>query len=340
MSTNVYNVIWADDEYLSLKEDDEIRRYFLKAHIEVLAYVPTSGALRIELEHYKDKVDAVIIDGNFSKSDVDYVEPDDISGLIDTLTFIEKYNIKRDIPFFLYTSKKVFLQEFCKNGELAYFLPYRLIQKGEIEVLTNKIIKDVDHIHSIEHMVNSKYQFLLKKVKEIDEDGAELLHQFLLDEARDRSFDKSVALFNQLRGIMEKLKDKCRDNDIVPQSIKTLNNFKSFFTFNSYYDRNKESYKEYWKGYGDYKPNDNVMPKVLGYTIEKLIDIIQDGSHKNQDLNLGVSEYVQNAHSPFLFRSCLYQVVDLLSWYNKTIEALKNNNLKYPLYSRKQNINN
>lgn len=121
MEVNIYNVIWADDECATLKQDELIRKVFNEKRIEVLEYVPTSTALRNALETYKDEVDAVVVDGNFSKEDVDYLESDDISGLIHTVSFLELYNTKRDIPFFLYTARKILLQDICKNRELDYF---------------------------------------------------------------------------------------------------------------------------------------------------------------------------------------------------------------------------
>lgn len=76
MEVNIYNVIWADDECATLKQDELIRKVFNEKRIEVLEYVPTSTALRNALETYKDEVDAVVVDGNFSKEDVDYLESD------------------------------------------------------------------------------------------------------------------------------------------------------------------------------------------------------------------------------------------------------------------------
>lgn len=333
MSVNVYHVIWADDECDTLKKDSAIRKLFDDKCIEVLKYVPTSEALKDAIECYKDKIDAVIVDGNFSKGEVEYVESNDISGLIHTISFIELFNVKRDIPFFLYTARKILLQEICKNGEIDYFKKTeRLIQKGNIDKLAEKIIKDVDHIHSVEFMVKQKYQPLINIAKNVDEQCAENLHQFLLDEARDKNFDKSVDLFTQLRGIMEQIMEGCKANDIVPREISSLNNFKNFYTYISYKDQKTCQNVSYWKGYSRYKPIDDVMPKAIGFSIEKLIDTIQDGSHKKQDLKLGVSEYVQKAHSPFLFRSCLYQVMDVINWYGKTNEKLINGELHSPLY--------
>ena len=333
MSVNVYNVIWADDECDTLKKDNAIRKLFDDKHIEVLKYVSTSEALKDAIESYKDKIDAVIVDGNFSRVEVEYVESDDISGLIHTISFIELFNVKRDIPFFLYTARKILLQEICKNGELDYFNnTKRLIQKGNIDTLAERITNDVDHIHSVEFMVKKKYQSLINIAKTVDGQSADNLHQFLLDEARDKNFDQSVDLFNQLRGIMEQIMEGCKDNDIVPREIHSLNNFKNFFTYVSYYDKNASQTKSFWKGSNGYKPIDDVMPKSIGYSIDKLIDIIQDGSHKMQNLNLGVSEYVQEAHSPFLFRSCLYQVMDVVRWYGELNEKLINGEFRTPLY--------
>lgn len=105
MEVNIYNVIWADDECATLKQDELIRKVFNEKRIEVLEYVPTSTALRNALETYKDEVDAVVVDGNFSKEDVDYLESDDISGLIHTVSFWNSI-IRKGIYLFSIYSKK------------------------------------------------------------------------------------------------------------------------------------------------------------------------------------------------------------------------------------------
>ncbi len=324
MNTKVYSVIWADDEWATLKKDKEIRELFDKNLIEVLDYVPTSEKLKDALEKYKDRVDAVIVDGNFPRNDEEYVDPTDISGLVHTLSVIELFNIKRDIPFFLYTGKKIFLQEVCKNGELEYFTKNkRLIQKGELPVLVNKIIKDVYHIHSVEFMVKKKYQVFLNMAKAVDEQFEEYLYQFLLDDARDTDYNKAVAMFNQLRLILERIQVLCQENQIVPQEVNSLNNFKYFFSYNT-----KKNYQG-WTGYRakngtTYKPVDGIMSIAIAHSLGVLIDITQDGSHKKQDLNLFVSEYVYDAKTPFLFRACLYLVMDVIRWFNKLSDDLKN----------------
>lgn len=335
MKTNVYNVIWADDECDTLSKDKAIRKHFEDMKIEVLEFVPTSEELRRSIERHKDRIDAVIVDANFSKKNVEYVEPDDMSGLIHTLSFIELINDKRDIPFYLYTARKVLLQEMLNNGEIEYFqVNKRLIQKGQISSLTNSIVKDVDHIHSVEHFVNKKYHSILNLANGVDKSCEEQLHQFLLDEARDKYFDKSIDMFAHLRKIVEVIVDKCREVDIIPSNIITLNNFRNFFSFQSYKNSNGVYFHK-WKGNEIYVPKEGVMPRPLGYLLDKMIDILQDGSHQKMDLKLKVTEYVGDSETPFLFRACLYYVLDLIQWYVNTIAKIKNGVLKKPLYKDK-----
>lgn len=323
MSVNVYSVIWADDECITLEKDKSIRQLLDVKHIEVLAYVQTSEELKDKIETYKDRVDAIIIDGNFSKSHVAYLEPKDISGLIHTVSFIELFNNKRDIPFFLYTARKVMLQELCNNGEIDYFKNNnRLIQKGDIELLANQIAHDVDHIHSVEFMVKKKYKCLLDIAQKVSPQCESDLHQFLLDEERDNKYDKAIDLFTSLRKVVEQIMDNSRDNDIIPEQITTLND-----------------YKRYWNDkQNGVKPKQGIMPLTINKTLWNLIDIIQDGSHSTQQLNIHVSEYVQETKRPFVFRACLFQVMDLLRWHNEIMSKLMDGSLTPPLY--KITINN
>ena len=64
-----------------------------------------------------------------------------------------------------------------------------------------------------------------------------------------------------------------------------------------------------------------------------MTDILQDGSHNVKDLNLNVSDYVVENKSPFLFRSCLYQIMELIRWLIKTRDKIIDGSLRTPLYT-------
>jgi len=328
---NIYNIIWADDECFTLKNDENIRIMFDDRGIDVLKYVPTSEELRKALDNYKDKVDAVVIDGNFSRDDTAKIAPNDISGLVHSLSLIEVYNIKRDIPFFLYTGKKQMLQEICTNGELQYFNSNeRIFQKGHLQELVDAIIHDVDHIQTIEFRVKKKYRNILKFTESIDKVCSDNLYDFLLNEARDITFKRTELMFNDLRNILEKIVTFCIDLEITPEEVKTLNNFKHYWSGKLdkiRWNRQTLCPKEY--------PDFELMPKVISNTLWNFIDILQDGSHSKEDLKLFVREYVTETKRPYLFRTCLYQTLDILRWFDDIEKRINSGDLRTPLFDDK-----
>lgn len=319
MRNPIYNVIWADDEYISLKKDNTIRMYLDKSNIEVLRFVSTSDDLRLALERFYDKVDAVVIDGNFARQGDINNEDDciDISGLVHTISFIDTFNQKREIPFFLYTGKKSKILELCKQFKmLSYFEDTRdrIYQKGELEELTEAIINTVDHIHSIENEVNRKYAAVLKLASHIkgdpdnhNEHTKELLYQFLLDEARDVKYDKALSMFANLRIILEQIAYNCRMLNIVPNSINTLNYFANFWNYKD---------PKYRYVLSHFPASENIMPPVLASLIKPFVDLLQDGSHGKNDLELKVCDYVASTQTPFIFRSALQFVLNMIYWFD------------------------
>ena len=320
LTMNVYNIIWADDECDTLCSDYAVVKLFDRYGIEVIDSCHTSEELRRSLTTFSDSVDAVVVDGNFSRDDVEYLESDDISGLVHTMSLIELFNIKRDIPFFLYTGRKNLLMQICKNGELTYFNKNdRIIQKGDIESLASRIASAVDKISSPEHHVIKRFLPLLKEAREISPKMEDELRMFLLAEEKDTRCDKAVDQFTHLRKMLEIIVDLCKDYEIIPRTNTQLNDTKYFLSKNGHANGSK--------------PKENVWPAAIVSYIWSMTDILQDGSHNIKDLNLHVSEYVFESSSPYLFRSCLYQVMELIRWYKETEKKMIDGKLIPPLYT-------
>lgn len=162
------------------------------------------------------------------------------------------------------------------------------------------------------------------------------LHQFLLDEARDKSYDKVVDIFTSLRKVLKQILDGCIKNDIIPQTEQIL------FLKKGEYKNDKWSlnnFSMYWgnKTLTNYIPLDGIMPQTIKTTLWELVQIVQDGSHSLNTLNLHVSEYVQETQRPFVFRACLYQVMDIINWYNDLLSKLYEGSVKPPLYKSSSN---
>lgn len=327
--TKVYNILWADDEIATLLAQEQTRRWFLTKHIHVLDKdITTSEKLKIALDRYKDMVDAVIIDANFCRDDNEKLTSSTFSGLIHAATLVEMYNLKREIPFYLYTTRKDELQTICCNRELDYFVSSnRIFAKNEIEDLTQMIINDVNHIQSTISWVNCRYGSLLNEIREIDETAAEHLHDFLMLEARDIDFNKQVDMFNHLRKMMEAVQTQCHHKNIIPKEATGLNAFVYF-----------------WGDYGFihkvqgqpntvYKPKDDYMPKFLQQSLFSMVNLLQDGSHKSAKLPLHLTKYIEKHNRPFVFRFALHYVLEFLMWYKELLSKLETEpKYQTPLY--------
>lgn len=338
MSVKVYNIIWADDEWATLESDKCVKMYFAQKGIEVLKYVSNSVALSETLRHYADRVDAVIVDGNFSKEDVGCIEKSeakglDLTGLVHTTTFMEIYKLKREIPFFLYTARKTYLQEIFQNGELDIFGSDRIFLKGRIEELANAITTTVDHINSIEHQLASRYKAFLDEAKELDDSCGDELWQFLVDEAQDISSQRCISMFTNLRKIIEQIMNQCRANEITPPEIDSLNQFGKYWKYAT--GEINAGRPQFYRHPGENCPKRvinntddfTVMPPHMMCGAEQLINILQDGSHNLKNMKLYISEYVSTQQTPFLFRSCLYQVMEFVHWYIDLTKRLVETNV-------------
>ena len=207
METNVYNVIWADDEVDIFYRDENVQRTFKKAGICIIDIAHTSAELREKLTEWEDKVDAVITDGNYDKRKTsDIEESRTTSGLVDTISLISEFNRKRIIPFFLYTGKGKMLQEKFTDGELEYFEKRdRIIKKGRIKELLEKIIHDVNEINSPTFRIRNKYAAEFEAASLIDE-ATENLERGLLYLYEDDAWKNTQDYFNPARKIVERIK--------------------------------------------------------------------------------------------------------------------------------------
>lgn len=333
MKVSVYNILWADNNCDSLKKNMDIREAFENENytIEVLSYSHTTDELERDLELYKDRVDAVVIGDNLRRDDAveetDGDKYEEVSGLIHAYSLMERYNSQREIPFILRPDNVVRANTTCNRLGLKYFTVGGRIAKDE--QLADKIVEFVDKISSPEHIVTVKYGKLLNDVRNIKESFEEELHSALLMEEKDRLFDKEESAFAHLRMLMENIVTKKLKGQYIPDEIDTLNKFQYYFNCNW----NKEKKVFEWPGYAPkemplgVRPLPGVMNPIMSQSLQFLVPILQDGSHGKEDLKYKVDEYVCDKELgtvPFLFRSCLHQVMDFVRWYSNLVNVKKN----------------
>lgn len=315
MKSSVYNILWADNNSDSLRKSMEIRRAFEcdEYTINVLSYSHTTGELERDFDVFKDRVDAVVFGDNLKKNELaeqrEYnVREVEVSGLIHAYSLMELFNRHREIPFIFCTDNAGRANPLCNRLGLTYFTDGDRIVGKDYDQLSNKLRSEIDHINSPEHRVEVKYKVLLDMAASVEESKRALLFDLLLKEEADKLYeDGDDSMFNPLRKIMESLVERCGREGIIPQQITELNEFKGYFV------------KKLWKDQSYpymYSPKEDVMPLVMVRTLESLIDVLQDGSHEKPELSLYATKYVRDTQTPFVPRACMYQVMDVIRWYN------------------------
>ena len=311
----VYNVIWVDDEIDTLISDMGTKRCLMSNGIKI---IPAHSAIELReiMEISYDRIDAVITDANMPKYGDKPKNERDLSGFEDVKSCVERYNQKRDIPFYLYSGRGDFLAERYESEGLEYFeTNERIFSKGELPKLIEQLKREVEHINSSSFRIRKKYSKELEAAKVIEGNEETLFHALLYDYSED--WGNTQDYFNPARKVVERIFDACKRREIIPQ-LTELNSFSGFLL-------GKDSVFAI-------KENCEIMPKPLVHSLEYFLNITQDGSHGAGDLRLGVDEYVRTSKNINLFRTILYIAMDLCLWYQKVSEySCDENRLKWQL---------
>ena len=168
MNTNVYNIVWADDEIDAIL--DEVIVDLKENGFNIVGTAHDGKELEERLSK-PELIDAVIVDANFNES-IDTVAHDrDTSGL-DYARGLYMHKLKRSIPFFLYTGRndellkdiykdKPSFQEDFKRHERWF----RKSIPGEFEEMLEKIKNAVDQLKSPHYIIRNKYTEIIEKLK-------------------------------------------------------------------------------------------------------------------------------------------------------------------------------
>ena len=309
MPNLVYNVIWVDDEIDTLI-DMSTNRCLISNGINIIR-AHSAIELRDIMTISYDRI--VITDANMPKAGDKPKGERDVSGFEDVKSCIERYNQKRDIPFYLFSGRGDYLSERYENDELEYFEKNNRSfskLKGEFPQLLEQLRKDVEHINSPSFRIRNKYRKELEAAKAIEGNEETLFQALLYDYSED--WGNTQDYFNPARKVVERIFDACKEKEIIPP----LNKLNAFSYFLQGRDNNYEI-----------KEGCHIMPKSLVHSLKYFLDITQDGSHGAGDLQLDVDEYVRNTKNINLFRTILYIAMDLCVWYQSICNTLQADNV-------------
>ena len=294
----LYQIIWADDEIDALL-DENSKALLSKQHVDV---VKCNNAAMLEemLKNINYRIDAVIVDANFTAKDFTPSDETIVSGLRKAMLLREGY---KHIPFYLYT-QRINLSDLVDEDELSYFKDNDAIffKTNGLQPLLDRIKNDVDKNNSAEFQIDNQFKKELEYFQIFDKQCNAKSHNLireLLIQSREGSLTATERYFNQLRSeILENMNAVATHFGIVPEGL-SLNDFSRFIC-------SKEE---------KYKPKEEVLPRALHMLMEYVVRMVQDGSHKRGNLQYRVHQFVSENKDTLIIQSLLFAIIELISWF-------------------------
>ena len=294
----IYQIIWADDEIDALL-DETSKALISKQHFEVIG-CNNAAMLEEKLRNVNNRIDAVIVDANFTARDFTPSNETVVSGFRRARELIREY---KNLPFYLYT-QRVNLSDMLDNDELDYFNDNNAIfyKRNGLLPLLERIKNDVDKINSAEFQIDNQFREELLCFQAFDKQCKAKSYDLirgLLIQSREGSLTCTEDYFNKFRSeILENMNAVAAHFGIVPEGL-TLNDFSRFICSNA--DR--------------YKLNEEVLPKALHMLMQYVVRMAQDGSHKRAKLQYEVNQFVSENRDTFIIQSLLFAIIELVSWF-------------------------
>ena len=308
---NIYRFIWADDEIDALL-DENSKALLAKQHVEVVK-CNNAAMLEEKLRNVNYRIDAVIVDANFTARDFTPSNETVISGLRKAMMLIGEY---KHLPFYLYT-QRVNLFDFVDEDELSYFKDNDAIfYKGNgLLPLLNRIKNDVDNYNSAEFQIDNQFGEVLDFFRKFDirsKSKSYNLIRELLIQSREGSLSGTEKYLNQFRTVIfDNMNTEASRFGIVPEGL-ALNEFSRFLCLSEVEVKEQK-----------YKLNKEVLPKALHMLMQYVVRMVQDGSHNGPKLQYEVHQFVSENNDTLIIQSLLFAIIELISWFIPYLEMHK-----------------
>lgn len=293
MKKNVYNIIWADDEIDDLLDEDSIED--LKSNgFKVLGMAHDGQELELYLDQYSEMVDAVIVDANFNESDMEIVSERDTSGL----TFARSlytHKLSKSVPFFIFTNRsdELLKEIYQHNPRFLEDFPrhkrwFKKSGQGEYDEMFEEIKNAVNEKNTQDFQIRNKYVAVFSWLP--SEMYGEIMEILKIVEDGD---DRNPSVFNNIRKVLDWIMKELSEYGILAIKL-TGSNLNDCSRFLGNVDLQK------------------YVPQYIQRQIHSCCTISNEGSHR-----LVSDEDVRNGTAPFLVRSTVFELLNILVWFNQ-----------------------
>lgn len=288
-------VLWLEDEI------GKIEAFLDRTYMDGIsvAHKDTANNFIAELSANLNNYDAVILD---VMGVVDSLEEKPSSKAFSTAhQAVLSLKHKKSIPYFVLSAQ---LTKDENQGLREYIGDaYIYIKSKDEERLIADIKKAV--AEQEDYIIRNKFEDVLSVFNDsqLGTKHYERIFNLIKWVERDINIDDSEDQLTRIRKVIEAVFHSLASKGLVPTEI---TNNQGWLNGTSLFLSNKHSIY--------YQVEPYVHPTVCD-SLSRLLNLIQDGSHSEGGLKLRVDEYIRNNGSDYLFKSCVYILLDIVIWY-------------------------
>ncbi len=296
-----YNILWIDDEHETLSGTKGRAK---RNGINLIPYKSLDGGMS-ELERNYPYYDGVLLDAKFFENE------DDEAGSEDTYASFRAKDRILQLPkkfeIFILTGQAEAYED--RTFKKAFTKVY---EKGKDEDV-NRLFSDIKE--SAKCQLDTQLRHSFKRVFDLCTEryvgelaGQDLLNLLKVTDESDIDND-----FNTIRKIIEDLFTAFHKYNLIPIEFVSpgvaLNESSKFLA-------GKSSDGSLFTEKGFQHLEETHLPQQIASYLRSILSITQVGSHRSS-----IDKYVKLVRTPYLFKSVLYQLMDVLVWFKMYVDG-------------------
>lgn len=296
-----YNILWIDDEHETLTGTKGRAK---RNGINLISFKSLNSGMD-ELERNYPFYDGVLLDAKFFENE------DDVKGAEDT------YNVHRAKERLLQLKKK--FEVFVLTGQAEAYED-KSFKKAFTKVYKKGSDEEIDRLFSDIKVAAAKQEDTqirhnYKRVFDVCTEKyiGELAGQDILNLLKVNDETNIENHLNAIRKVIEDLFIAFNKFNLLPAEFVTpgvaLNESSKFLA-----GKGTDGSRFTEKGYQHLE--ESHLPKQIAYYLRSILSVTQDGSHRSK-----IDWHVKTIKTPFLFKSVLFQLLDVLVWFKIYIDS-------------------
>lgn len=301
MEDIIYNILWIDDEHDTLSGTKGRAK---RNGINLIPYKSLDGGMS-ELERNYPFYDGVLLDAKFFENEDDEAGSEDTYASFRAKDRILQLPKKFDI--FILTGQAEAYED--RTFKKAFTKVY---EKGKDEDV-NRLFSDIKE--AAKGQLDTQLRHSFKRVFDLCTEryvgelaGQDLLNLLKVNVESDIDND-----FNTIRKIVEDLFTAFHKFNLLPIEFVSP---RVALTESSKFLAGKSSDGKLLPEKGFQHLEETYLPQQIAYYIRSILLSTQAGSHRSD-----IDKFVKQVRTPYLFKSVLYQLMDVLVWFKMYVDG-------------------